>query len=462
MINFQSLTHRLYLALAGALIFLTMLIFAISNFVLQDKSERLYDNMLVAVSKNIDDKLYVKDNKLKLDMDYFSVDTLSEVRSEKIFYRIVAPDGRLLAGFEGLALAEKSGNESVYFYQTQYAGTPLRAVQYASRTKLGTAYIVVAESMQGRKATLDGIQKQITFATVLTCLVAMLLVAFLVQRALKPLNKLQKEIKLRSESNLEPITFDVPPEVNALVESLNKLMARLHKSIKASQNFNADLSHQLRTPLAEMKMQLSLCREEKRADDSTLDALEHNITLMARMTHQMLHYAKAQNSSITDEYWRVVDVVDFCKEFCCKHAAMIFNKGQSIAFESELVSVRCRVDEVMLESALLNLVENSLKYASSDAEDREITLSVTMSNSLLDISVKDQGPGVDEDRLNDLIERRVRIDQNKQGFGLGLSIAREVAAMHGGSLKVENVTPGFKVSIVGLEVLSDKELNPLL
>ena len=85
-----------------------------------------------------------------------------------------------------------------------------------------------------------------------------------------------------------------------------------------------------------------------------------------------------------------------------------------------------------------------------------------MSNSLLDISVKDQGPGVDEDRLNDLIERRVRIDQNKQGFGLGLSIAREVAAMHGGSLKVENVTPGFKVSIVGLEVLSDKELNPLL
>ena len=119
MINFQSLTHRLYLALAGALIFLTMLIFAISNFVLQDKSERLYDNMLVAVSKNIDDKLYVKDNKLKLDMDYFSVDTLSEVRSEKIFYRIVAPDGRLLAGFEGLALADKSGNASVYFYQTQ-------------------------------------------------------------------------------------------------------------------------------------------------------------------------------------------------------------------------------------------------------------------------------------------------------------------------------------------------------
>lgn len=161
MINFQSLTHRLYLALAGALIFLTMLIFAISNFVLQDKSERLYDNMLVAVSKNIDDKLYVKDNKLKLDMDYFSVDTLSEVRSEKIFYRIVAPDGRLLAGFEGLALAEKSGNESVYFYQTQYAGTPLRAVQYASRTKLGTAYIVVAESMQGRKATLDGLKNRL-------------------------------------------------------------------------------------------------------------------------------------------------------------------------------------------------------------------------------------------------------------------------------------------------------------
>ena len=453
MINLHSLSQRLYLAIASALILLTVLIFFISSWVLKDKSERLYDNMLVAVTKNIDDKLSVKDNKLKIDMDYFSIDTLSDVRSEKIFYRIVAPNGDLLAGFEGLALADEKGNP-ITLYDTVYAGTDLRAVQYTSRTSIGDALIVVAESKQGRNATISGLKQQITLVAILVCAGTLVLVAFIVRKGLKPLRQLQKEIRLRSESNLEPIDTQVPPEVEALVQSLNSLMARLEQSIEISHNFNSDLSHQLRTPLAEMKMQIHMYRRQP--EESKLDGLESNITLMSRLTEQMLHYVKAQNSSVASDYWSNVDLVEFCQGFCQKHARMVFSQGQSIAFETELgdsETAFTQIDETLLESALLNLVENALKYGKPESEEGEIVVKLAKVKGSLSLSIIDQGTGATQQALDTMLERRVRLDRSKQGFGLGLAIVKQVAEIHGATLSIVNSRPtGLSVTLSDLKI----------
>ena len=453
MINLHSLSQRLYLAIASALILLTVLIFFISSWVLKDKSERLYDNMLVAVTKNIDDKLSVKDNKLKIDMDYFSIDTLSDVRSEKIFYRIVAPNGDLLAGFEGLALADEKGNP-ITLYDTVYAGTDLRAVQYTSRTSIGDALIVVAESKQGRNATISGLKQQITLVAILVCAGTLVLVAFIVRKGLKPLRQLQKEIRLRSESNLEPIDTQVPPEVEALVQSLNSLMARLEQSIEISHNFNSDLSHQLRTPLAEMKMQIDMYRRQP--EESKLDGLESNITLMSRLTEQMLHYVKAQNSSVASDYWSNVDLVEFCQGFCQKHARMVFSQGQSIAFETELgdsETAFTQIDETLLESALLNLVENALKYGKPESEEGEIVVKLAKVKGSLSLSIIDQGTGATQQALDTMLERRVRLDRSKQGFGLGLAIVKQVAEIHGATLSIVNSRPtGLSVTLSDLKI----------
>ncbi len=450
MINFQSLSQRLYFAITSALILLTLLIFFISTWVLKDKSERLYDNMLVAVTKNIEDKLVVKGNKLKLDMDYFSIDTLSDVRSEKIFYRIVSPNGDLLAGFEGLSLT-KEKDYPIVLYDTTYAGTELRAAQYISRTAIGDAVIVIAESKQGRNATISGLKTQITLVSILVCIGALILVAFIVRKGLEPLSQLQKEIRLRSEANLEPIEANVPPEVEALVQSLNSLMAKLHRSIQISHNFNSDLSHQLRTPLAEMKMQLDMYRRYPQTNN--LEGLECNVALMTRLTEQMLHYAKAQNSTVLSEYWVETNLVEFCRSFCQKHAPMVFNHGQSIAFETEVYSLICNIDETLLESALLNLIENSLKYGKPENGEGEIVVKLTYHNGIVSLSIIDQGNGVNEQDITSILERKVRLDRSKQGFGLGLAIVKQVAEIHKGKLEIANATPhGLKVTMSGLQV----------
>ncbi|MGO1295697.1 MAG: sensor histidine kinase [Vibrio sp.] len=455
MINLQSLSQRLYFAIASALILLTLFIFFINTWVLEEKSERLYDNMLIAVTKKIDDKLVVKDNKIHLDMDYFSIDTLSDVRSEKIFYRIIAPNGALLAGFEGLPLAPNLKEQSIVLYNTVYSGTELRAAQYTARTTIGDAIIVIAESKQGRHATLSGLKQQIILVALFTCIGTLILVAFIVRKGLKPLNQLQQEIRLRSETNLNPIDTNVPPEVEALVQSLNNLMARLQKSIEISHNFNSDLSHQLRTPLAEMKMQLDMYH--RGAQPEELAGLEQNIALMTRLTEQMLHYAKIQNSTVSNTYWTEVDIVEFCRSLCQKHAPMVFNQGQSIAFETDVVSAQCDVDETLLQSALLNLIENSLKYGKPAHSEGEIIVQLTSDGQTIAISVTDQGHGVNEQALHSMVERKVRLDRSKQGFGLGLAIVKQVAEIHGGHLDIANAVPnGLTVTLTELNIMTPR------
>lgn len=450
MLNLRSIYHRLFIALASALVIFALTIFAIANLTLKGKTEALYDKMLVAVSQNIAEKIYIKDGKLSIDMFYFSIDSLSDVRDEKVFYRVVTKSGKQLAGFEGIELA-KDQEQRLTFYGVTYAGTDLRAVQYRVNTKLEPVFIVVAESTQGREATISESQKQIAVAALVIGFFAMIVIMLIIDKGLKPLKTLRREIRSRSDTNLEPLELATPPEVDDLVQSLNSLMKKLSLSIEASRNFNADLSHQLKTPLAEMKMLLNIYRNDKQV--SSLEGIEDNIDKMNRLTQQMLHYANVQNSSMANEQWTNTDVVSLCREFCLMRAPLVFQHGQSLAFESDLEHAYCYVDATMLESALLNILENALKYANSKLTEPEIIVRVERANQTLKISVIDQGVGINNMQIERLLDRHVRIDRTQQGSGLGLAIVNKVVEIHGGKLSIKNVKPhGLCVAIDGLPI----------
>jgi two-component system sensor histidine kinase TctE len=228
-------------------------------------------------------------------------------------------------------------------------------------------------------------------------------------------------------------------------------MKKLSLSIEASRNFNADLSHQLKTPLAEMKMLLNIYRNDKQV--SSLEGIEGNIDKMNRLTQQMLHYANVQNSSMANEQWKNTDVVSLCREFCLMRAPLVFQQGQSLAFESDLERAYCCVDATMLESALLNILENALKYANSKLTEPEIIVRVERANQTLKISVIDQGVGINNMQIERLLDRHVRIDRTQQGSGLGLAIVNKIVEIHGGKLSIKNVKPhGLCVAIDRLAI----------
>ena len=245
-----SLFQRLFLGILLSFLCLTLLFFSITTSFVAKKTEALFDNMLLAVATNIQDKLVMKRGELQLNMDYFSIDFLTTARNEKVFYRIENSDNKLLAGAKGLKFYQQVHSEKsnpkhhLNFYYTTYAGTDLRAVEVRLPYSKGIARIIIAESLQGRQQILNEITLFMILAAVVLCATSAIITYLTLQWGLNPIRKIQKKISRRSEFNLKPIDTSAPHEVRELINALNRLMLRLQKTIDETQRFNADLSHQ--------------------------------------------------------------------------------------------------------------------------------------------------------------------------------------------------------------------------
>jgi len=423
----------------------------VSSTVLGKKTEDLYDNMLLAVSLNIKDRLYIGNNKLKLNMDYFSIDTLNAARNEKVFYRIEGPDGIILAGFRGLSFAPDITNEAYQFYDTEYAGTALRALELTVSTAEGEAKIVVAESQQGRMSSREEVHWIMLIIAVFMCLSTAATSYFAVRQGLRPLNTLRRQVANRSELQLDPITTAVPREINNLVHAINQLMARLKLTIDEIQTFNADLSHQLRTPLAEMKMQLALFR--KSPSEDKIQHLEQRISYMSRTTQQLLHYAKSKQSLTNKDNWDNVDLVQLCQSVCMSMAPGVYANGQALEFKGNEFPLIRFVDAIMLEGALINLIDNACKYAVDEQGKAAgvITVSIlVLPEGKIELRISDEGQGIPEEYLSEVTKRHLRLDQQRLGSGLGLTIVKQICQQHNASLILSNrLKGGLQVSIIG-------------
>ena len=274
---------------------------------------------------------------------------------------------------------------------------------------------------------------------------------FAVRQGLRPLNMLQRQVANRSESQLDPIVTTVPREINKLVSEINQLMARLKSTIDEIQTFNADLSHQLRTPLAEMKTQLALFR--KSPSEDKIQHLEQRINYMSRTTQQLLHYAKSKHSLIDKGNWDKVDLVYLCQRICKSMAPSVYANGQALEFESNESPLIRFVDAVMLEGALTNLIDNACKYAVDDQGKATgiITVSVLeLPEGNVELRISDEGLGIPEEYLAEVTKRHLRLDQQQLGSGLGLTIVKQICQQHNATLALSNrLTGGLQVSITG-------------
>jgi len=222
MINSGSLFKRLFLAILLSLLCLTLLFFSITTSFIEQKTQALFDNMLLAVATNIQDKLVIKRGELQLNMDYFSIDSLSMARNEKVFYRIENADNKLLAGAKGLKFyqqvhPDKNNNmQPLNYYYTTYAGTDLRAVELHFPYSKGIARIIIAESLQGRQKVLDEVTLFMILAAVILAIISAFITYLTLKWGLSPIRKIQKKISRRSEFNLKPIVTTAPHEVKEL------------------------------------------------------------------------------------------------------------------------------------------------------------------------------------------------------------------------------------------------------
>ncbi|BAP42293.1 ATP-binding protein [Pseudomonas sp. 21LCFQ02] len=263
-------------------------------------------------------------------------------------------------------------------------------------------------------------------AVLVICLVA-------VRLCLRPLKRLG-EAAMALGDNLEqpPLTIEGSQEVRQAALAFNSMQQRLKAMLDDQAYFLAAVSHDLRTPLTRMRLLIERVSEER-----PRERLRHNIVEMERMIAQVLDYLQSAEKHTVQP----VDIDELlarlCDELCSAEEPLpVSGRGGVV-----------QVNELLLQRCLQNLLSNALRYA------RQVSLNVQSDDQHLHIEILDRGPGIAEQQLPTITDPFVRGEasrnQRSGGYGLGLSIAKRIAMLHGGRLMLRNrEAGGLSVSVL--------------
>lgn len=279
-------------------------------------------------------------------------------------------------------------------------------------------------------------------------LLGMLLI-LAIGRALQPLSQVSREVAIRDAGNLEPIpTATIPREVMPLVEQLNGLLSRLRATLELERRFTADAAHELRTPLAGIRMQAQVARGT--ADGGTrsqaLAAVLVGCDRAARLIEQLLTLARLE---VLDggPSGDTVDLARLAREVIGELGAAAHERGVAMVLEAP-ESVLVPGSEILLRVLLRNLIDNAMRYS---PRETRVTVRVQGNGQSACLEVNDEGPGLSPEARIRVMQRFYRVPGNTEtGSGLGLSIVARIAELHGASVSLRGGEAGR-----GLDVAVD-------
>lgn len=431
------------------ILFAIVLSLYLYNF-LQNKVNDFFNSRLFATTQSIEDNIGVRHGKLFVDLPSFSIDFLSSHEKGFVYYSVEDDTGRILVGHKGLFDKRRMGELQTRFYDLMYENVFLKAISYKttihSHGKDLSAYITVAESMEERDENIHDMLSILLTILVIVTFFILLIMFIALKEGLSPLNSLKKMIQRRHRHDLEPLQFNAPKELEDVVESINILLERSRNTIEYIEQFNSDVSHQLRTPIAELKMELEM---EYKKDDKNFITFNRILDNMSHITEQLLLHAKTNANTINIKHFEPLELNTFCKKYSQKTAIRVFERGFDYSFENLDESITINSDPILLASLLDNLINNAMHYAvdSNNQPIGTIYLMLERHGENIWLSVKDEGSGLDEKHLEQIFDRYYRADSKKQGSGLGLSIVKQIAGLHGAKVKAVN-EGGLKISVI--------------
>lgn len=235
---------------------------------------------------------------------------------------------------------------------------------------------------------------------------------------------------------------EASPEVTALIETLNAMIARLETSFMALRRFTADASHELKTPLAVIRADVERAMSEKTRKDERLVALEealHETTRMADLVESLLTLARADEGRF-DVHREPVDLRAVTQDVY--ETALILGEAAGVTVNLPFTAdVTVQGDATRLRQLFLNLVTNAIKYTPAGGR---VDIGLGRHPDNVTFAVRDTGMGIAAADLPHVFERFWRADRARSrtaergGFGLGLAISQWIAQAHGGTLTVQS------------------------
>lgn len=386
---------------------------------------------------------------------------------DNVYFLILGPRGEYIDGDRDLPVPlpedDKSPVGTVQFRNDTVRGTDVRIAYMhvdprrnrnvkPSPKEPYLALVQVAETLDKRAHLANEIIKGVILPQFIILPIALALVWFALSRGLSPLAELQQRIRARRPDDLSPIdSGQVPEEISPLVRSLNDMLERLSQSIEMQKRFIADAAHQMKTPLAGMRMQSELAlRETDQAEiHRSLEQLSKSSESATRLVNQLLALARAENQTPESKPFVPVELSELARNVVQDWVQTSFTHRIDLGFEQPGHPIMVQGNPVMLREMLSNLIDNALRYT---PEGGSVTVRVR-TNAVEEqaiIEVEDTGPGIPPAERSHVFERFYRIlGSNVEGSGLGLSIVREIAQQHGAQVEIFNNPHGHDPRLPG-------------
>ena len=400
----------------------------------------------------------VSNNRVQFNLPLPAREVLRADDSDTVYYQVLGVRGEHLSGERDLPLPpndEKMTPGEIRIRDAEMAGADVKiAYTWVTLPLAGTrpVLIQVAETLEKRSVLATEIVKGVMLPQFVILPMAVLLVWLALVQAIKPLNRLEERIRARKPDDLSPIDAkSVPMEVAPLVYSVNDLLLRLKDSIATQKRFLADAAHQLKTPLAGLRMQADLAQRADADADALKESLRHIGRASIRATHtvnQLLALARAESSgsAMARTSCDLAELTMSVVRDCVPHA---LEKRIDLGYEGEQPGAeggQLQGNATLLKELIRNLVDNAINYTPSSAEKPGvITVRVLLDRfgKTLVLQVEDSGPGVPLAERELIFQPFYRaLGTQADGSGLGLPIVMEIAHKHNATVSMEDTRPG--------------------
>lgn len=295
--------------------------------------------------------------------------------------------------------------------------------------------ITVAEDLNSINQNIAKFKTGFAVMAISMLLVLLIFQIIILRISLKPLNKIQNELKALQHGKLDKLSTDAPDELQPLIYEVNHLLEIMQKNLLRSRNALGDLAHSIKKPLTVIK-QITSKLETSDTNRATLDKQSDDIH---QITDRILKRARLAGHSHSGTLFSFSeDLPVLVKTLNMMHV------NKTIQLNTRIQeNIICPVDREDMLELLGNLLDNAYKWASST-----ITVKVKI-NSELHIVIEDDGPGADNEKISELSKRGVRLDEKVHGHGFGLAISADIINDYKGnmSFKHSDELGGFRIDI---------------
>jgi len=430
-----------------------------------------YDRTLLASAKAIGELLEVDgvgdQATIRAQIPYSALEAFEADNRSRMSYRVSDAKGQWIDGVKDLPLwtgtipTQGPYAALVDFYDDSFRGDAVRVAvllqPVASTRGQAMATVQVAETLElrhtlARKILLDTLVRQLLLITVIITVVLVV-----VHRVTRPVRRLSDSLRQREEDDLTPLdASDIPREIQPLTDATNQVMQRLQHVLDHQKRFVRDAAHQLRTPLAVLKVQVQSALRGDVAAPLALQEIQVTVDRATALANQMLSLAKVEQVRQMQDF-ATIDWAEVVRAVALDVSPLIAEKD----IDFELITLPCSMHahDWMLRELTRNVLHNAIRHTPAGGQ---LSVRIQPVGEMAQLVVADTGSGISDDMRQRLFQPFATGD-TKSGTGLGLTIAREIVQALGGAIQLNNRLQGGEV--VGLDAcitlpLSGDNNNP--